>query len=140
MARTESPRRTTTSGFPKAWAANSSPSGSSASGMPWARSGPVNSEGPLMGSVRCPSIDGSGPDGLGVAFLRLVAALVVGVGGPPDLRVGHDALPPQAAEILEPLPAAARVLLQELRHALQEALDDVGPHRVVEHRRRANLD
>ena len=38
---------------------------------------------------------------LRVAFLRLVAALVVDVVGPPDLGVGDHAVAAQAAEVLE---------------------------------------
>src|SRR5262245_56210034 len=111
----------------------------SARPTPRARSGPFSSTGPLMdgaslqGIARSRDGEASGADRLGVAFLRLVAALVVRVRRPADLRVGDDAVAPRAAEVLEALPPAVGVLLQELAHALDEALDDVRPHGTVEH-------
>src|SRR5438477_1768065 len=78
--------------------------------------------------------------GGGVALVGLVPAVVVRVLRPPDLRVADHALASQAAEVLEPAPAAGGVLLEARAHALHEQLDDGCPHRVGKHGRAAALD
>src|SRR5438270_9295022 len=77
---------------------------------------------------------------LRVTLVDLVAAVVVRVLRPPDLRVGHHALAAQAAEVVETGPPAMRVAVQELAHPGKEALDDAGTDGVVEHGRGADLD
>src|SRR6476469_7911194 len=73
-----------------------------------------------------------------VAF-RLVAAVIFLRVGPLDLRVRDDAVAAEAADVLERVPALVGVLLEERLHARQQALDDVRPDRMIEHRRRAHL-
>src|SRR5574341_2206949 len=57
---------------------------------------------------------------LGVAFLGLVAALVVDRVGALDLGVGHHAFAAQADDVGEAAPAAGRVLLEELARVLDQ--------------------
>ena len=71
---------------------------------------------------------------------RLVAAVIVGGVRPLDPGVRDDPVAAQAPEVLEAFPAAVRVLLQELRHALTELPDHVRADGVIEHRGGADLD
>src|SRR4051794_31683459 len=50
MAKTSSPRRTTSTGSPPECPVSCPPSGTSAIGIPWARSGPESCVSPLMAS------------------------------------------------------------------------------------------
>src|SRR6266550_280989 len=78
-------------------------------------------------------------DGLGVSF-GLVSAAIVFFVRPPDLRLGDDAVAAQADEIGGARPAFVRMFLEEAREPLIQLADDVRSDRVIEHRRRANLD
>src|SRR3982751_6633970 len=69
----------------------------------------------------------------------LVAAVVIGLVGPLDLRVRHDAVAAQAAEVVELLPTARRVLFEKRRHAVDEIANDIRSDRMIEHRGSAYL-
>src|SRR5450830_638157 len=63
--------------------------------------------------------------------LGLVPAVVLAGVRAADLRLRDDAVAPQAAKVLERLPAAVRVLLEEFGHPLLERPDHVRADRVV---------
>src|SRR5688500_6154487 len=64
-----------------------------------------------------------------VPFGHLVPRLIVLPRRPPDLGLGHDPVPPDAAEALHPGPSVRRVPLEESVESREQPLDDVRPHR-----------
>src|SRR5437764_2238536 len=93
---------------------------------------------PAAISVTTPRTSVLGSDRLGVPFC-VIAAAVVFLVGPPDLRLRDDVVAPEADEVGERLPSAIGVHLEKVHEALVQFLDDVGPDRMVEHGGRADL-
>src|SRR4051794_27429972 len=59
--------------------------------------------------------------------------------GASDLRMGHDAIAAQAAEVLDAMPAPFGVALEEPFQPVQQLANDAGADGVIEHRRGADL-
>src|SRR5437879_6992534 len=75
-----------------------------------------------------------------IPFRRLVSAVVLLLVGPADLRLCDHAVAPDADEIVHAHPSPAGVLLEKPGQSGVEGLDDVRADRMIEHRRRADLD